>query len=273
MDGLTRVVSDLHLGHPGCRVRSVESLRPLFEGIDTVVFNGDTVEQRHEKLAAKGERLLAELVALLEECGCRPVFLRGNHDPRISDADHLDLGGGRLFVTHGDALFRHLSPWSPKVWPVVPRMEEIRAEYGEERLAGDLAAQFECVQRCRALPKGAESEFKTGRFKTVRTLARMAWPPLRPVRIVKTWLTIPRAAHVFASRYRPDARVILFGHSHFAGVWDREGRTAINTGGFLSMMPARAVDFRGDELVVRRIDEGSGSCVPGSETKRFELDG
>jgi len=269
--GITRIVSDLHLGHPGCRIRSVGHLRPLFEGAATVVFNGDTVEQRHRLLAPAGARLLAELRSLLDEVGARPVFLRGNHDPEISTLDHLDLAGNRVFVTHGDALFRHLSPWSPKVWKAIPRMEAVRAEYGEERLTTDLASQLECTHRCRALSEGTELEFKTGRLKTLRTLSRIAWPPGRPIRILTTWLTIPGHAHDFSRRYRSESRAILFGHSHFAGVWSRPGRTAINTGGFVSLMPARAVDLADGVLTIRRVAESGDAFAPGGVIRRIDL--
>ena len=34
-----RIVSDLHLAHPGCRVHDVAQLRPLLEGAGTMIFN------------------------------------------------------------------------------------------------------------------------------------------------------------------------------------------------------------------------------------------
>lgn len=271
MEGITRIVSDLHLGHPGCRIRSVAHLRPLLVGAAMVVFNGDTVEQRHRLLAGTGARLLAELDALLDDVGAQRVYLRGNHDPEISTLDHLDLAEGRVFLTHGDALFRHLSPWSPKVWQAIPRMEAVRAEYGEERLATDLDSLLECTHRCRALSEGTELEFKTGRFKTLRTMSRIVWPLGRPVNILKTWLTIPGHAHQFRRRHRPGAKAILFGHSHFAGVWSRSGCSAINTGGYVSVMPARFVDLCGDELTVRRVVEDGETFHPGSVVRRLDL--
>lgn len=273
MAGLIRILSDLHLGHPGCRIPSAASLRPLFEGVETAVFNGDTVEQRHPALAAAGARHLAELGGLLADTGTRALFIRGNHDPGISDRDHLDLADGRLFLTHGDALFRHLSPWSPQVWRAAPRMEAVRAEYGEARLAADLAAHLECTHRCRELAEGTELEFRKGRLGSLRGAARHLWPPGRPARILTTWLTMPGRAHELLGRHRPGARAILFGHSHFSGVWRRGDRAAVNTGGFVSMLPARIADLEaGGCLVVRRVDESGGRFAPGGELARIALE-
>lgn len=271
MQGPVRILSDLHLGHPGCRIGSVEALRPLIEGVGTVIFNGDTVEQRHPALAAAGARLLGDLQALLAEAGAAGIYLRGNHDPGISALDWLDLAGGRLFLTHGDALFRHLSPWSPKVWKAIPQMEAIRGEYDEADLRGSLATVLDYTHRCRSVAEGTELEFKSGRFKNLRSAARLVWPPGRPVRILGTWLTVPGRAHDFIRQHRPEARAILFGHSHFAGIWRRGGRVAVNTGGFVSVMPARFVDWSGDGLAVRRVDEADGRFMPGREVARIVL--
>ncbi|MCB1234779.1 MAG: metallophosphoesterase family protein [Verrucomicrobiae bacterium] len=267
-----RVLSDLHLGHPGCRVREVEALRPLLEDVPMLVLNGDTSEQRHSQLVERGREQLDAFRALAERTGTRLVFLRGNHDPEASTLDRLDLAEGRVFLTHGDALFRHLSPWSPKIWRVIPDMERLRAEYGEDRLLDDLDLALECAHRCRAISPGYENEFKTGPLKHARTLARIAWPPRRPVNILKTWLSVPRLAHAFAARFRPGARLFLFGHTHFPGVWREGGRLVVNTGGFLSMLPARCVDLDGEVAIVRAVRETGGRFAPGRERVRVALD-
>lgn len=268
-----RVFSDLHLAHPGCRIESVEALAPLLEGAGTVIFNGDTCEQRHRDWAENGRRKVDRLRSLLDRTGVKEtILLRGNHDPEISEIDHLDLANGRVFLTHGDAIFRHISPWSPKIWPVIPKMEEVRARFGEDRLASDLETCLECTHRCRTLSKGTGAEFQTsGPFATVRSLARIAWPPRRPLRILKTWATIPREAHDFFGRYRPEARVMLFGHTHLPGAWKKRGRLAINTGGFLSILPARGVEIAGGTIEVFAIEESPKAFRRGKTIRRIEL--
>ena len=266
-----RVFSDLHLGHPGCRIVSVEQLRPLFEGASHVVFNGDTSEQRHRRLIEKGKFLFGQLKSLLHELGIEATFLTGNHDPEVSPIHAIDLAGGSVFVCHGDAMFRHLSPWSPKIRKIIPEMESIRATYGENRLEKDLDAVLDCASRCRSLSPGYENEFRRGPLKHLRTAVRFAWPPHRPAYILSTWLTAPGAAHQFVERYRPQSSVFLFGHTHWPGIWKKDDRTVINTGGFLSMLPARAVEIRGDTLNCLRIEESASGFRIGDAVASIAL--
>ena len=231
----------------------MEQLRPLLEGAGTVIFNGDTIEMRHHKLVEKGRRFFRELTGLAEQLGVECLHLRGNHDPGISETDHLDLAGGRVFLTHGDALFRLGSPWSPKIWKIHDRIEATRSEYGEERLEKDLEAVLACTHRCRSFSPGYENEFKLGPLKTVRTMVRIAWPPRRPLLILKTWLTAHRVADEFAARHRPEAEVFTFGHTHWPGAWKRDGRLVVNTGGFVSFMPALGIEIENGEVTVKRI--------------------
>ena len=59
--GRVRILSDLHLAHPASQIGSVESLRPLIAGADTVIFNGDTCEQTRVEWRKEGAERLAEL--------------------------------------------------------------------------------------------------------------------------------------------------------------------------------------------------------------------
>lgn len=268
-----RVFSDLHLAHPGCRIESVEHLAPLFEGAGTVIFNGDTCEQRRTDWADDGKAKLEALRALLERCGVEEaIFLRGNHDPFISETDHLELADGRVLVTHGDAIFPHISPWSAKIWLLIPEIESIRAEYDSEKLASDLETVLECTHRCRNLNKDSGDEFDTtGPFAKIRSLLRIAWPPRRPLKILHTWATIPRDAHDFLARVKPSSQVMLFGHTHFPGTWNRDARIAVNTGGFMSFMPARGVEISGGEIEVFAIEESDRSVRRGKSLNQIEI--
>lgn len=171
----------------------------------------------------------------------------------------MDLADGKILVTHGDALFRHLSPWSPKTWEVIPKMEALREAMGESTLESDLAACLDYVQRCRYLPSGGKLEIRdTGLISRVASVGRLAWPPGRPIRILQTWATIPRQAHGFLSRYRPEAKLLLFGHTHLPGSWRKQDRMAINTGGFVSFSPARCVELTAGAVRIRKVRERDG---------------
>ena len=59
-----RILSDLHLAHPGCRIGSIDDLRPLFEGVrDRIILNGDTCEQRNNRFVEDGAAWLEQLGA------------------------------------------------------------------------------------------------------------------------------------------------------------------------------------------------------------------
>jgi hypothetical protein len=63
--------------------------------------------------------------------------------------------------------------------------------------------------------------------------------------------------HRFAAAHAPDARVVLVGHTHRAGVERVGGRTIINTGCFGVPGPALGVLIGDDGLTVRRLIRGS----------------
>ena len=73
-----------------------------------------------------------------------------------------------------------------------------------------------------------------------RHLMRYLWPPFRVFRILDCWRRLPGSAVELAERHRPDARILIMGHTHFPGVWKRRGRTVINTGSFLPGSDASA---------------------------------
>ncbi len=60
----------------------------------------------------------------------------------------------------------------------------------------------------------------------------------------------------------PAARVLIFGHSHRPGVWQRGGRWVINTGSFALPCRPRAVRIVGDRLTFHKITRGwDGACA------------
>jgi hypothetical protein len=125
-----RVLSDLHLGNDQSVIRKVSELRPLLAGGGVVVFNGDTLEQRAACYREKSAEMLAELSDLCREEGVAPVMLNGNHDPLAWGSDALDAAGGRIFLMHGHALLRLISPWSSKVLGCLDDLERMLSARG-----------------------------------------------------------------------------------------------------------------------------------------------
>ena len=108
-----RILSDLHLGHRVARIERVESLRELISGAGTVVFNGDTWQELAGPFRERSRVMLGELRELCADLGVEAVFLPGNHDPGWEGAGWVELEGGKIVVTHGDALMRAGSPLAP----------------------------------------------------------------------------------------------------------------------------------------------------------------
>lgn len=251
-----RIISDIHLAHPGCRVASIEQLRPLFEGVsERIILNGDTCEQRHPRFVDQGSSELNQLKDLADDCGVDLTLIRGNHDPFISDRDYVTLGKrDQILVTHGDAFYRNISPWSPRVDKLRGEWEKLWAQLMPE-VESDLDTRCAYTARARSLRFTYNDEFKRGRFALLRTLIHLGWPPKRPYKILETWLTAHRVAIEFIETYRPETEVVIFGHTHRAGDWNVRGRRVINTGGFISAAGARYVDFdpETDEIAVHTI--------------------
>lgn len=264
MNDPIRVISDLHLGHPACRVQSVEQLSPLFQGAGTIVFNGDTVEQRSPELAEKSASILAELKQLLANENIHPVFLRGNHDPHISTIDYLELPEHKTMITHGDCLYRKISPWNPKIWKLEADFAKLAEQMLPSKSSGqhaDFQTLLNYTQQCRLIAKGDESKkLLSGRWNKLHSAGRLIYPPRRPIEIVRCWSQHRKRIDEFQQRYAPLCDYVLVGHIHRNGIHrlgkPSAGKYGINTGGFLSFGNALMVEFNHNENVsVFAIDE------------------
>ena len=80
---LIRIVSDVHFGERSSTVRELGQLRPLVEGADLFVLNGDTLDTRPGGNAARTDRLRREVLGFFASCGMPVTFLTGNHDPDL----------------------------------------------------------------------------------------------------------------------------------------------------------------------------------------------
>lgn len=264
-----RILSDLHLGHKISRIAGVEALRPLVRGAGTVVFNGDTWQELARPFRERSERMLGELRVLCAEEGAETVFLPGNHDPGWPGNGWLELAEGRVVVTHGDALLWDSSPWKREILASAPAVERLwRGHPAAER---DPAARIEVA---RAVARDLCSvEYPVGR-KFHQRAWDAAMPPARALKMIESWLGQGDAGAEFCRRYFPRAEVLVIGHFHYAGCWNRGGRVVIDTGSFMSPGRAHWVEWSGRILSHGRIDESGGLCRKGgsSHVWRFPPD-
>lgn len=271
--GLTRILSDLHYGDHAGRLRRLEELAPLLEGVDHLVLNGDSVDTRASVRPEHTARCRAELLAYCTARVPRLTLVTGNHDPDLSACHHLDLAGGEVFVVHGDILYPSLVPWSRDA-PVVRRrlQEEFRRAVPTAR--GSLEGRALAFRRVSAsLPQRHPAGIPAWRA-LLSFLADTVWPPHRAALILHAWMVLPSRAARLGARHRPAARFILTGHTHFPGCWrTRGGPVVINTGSFTRPLGALAVDLRNGSLRVRAIERRRSHYHPGGGRAEFALAG
>lgn len=256
--GVVRILSDLHIGHPGSIFRSVDELEPLLDGINQLVLNGDSTEDCSSELADASQRSLVRLIDLAETRGVAVTRTRGNHDPLVEDHGYIRVSGRAVLVTHGDACFPYGSPWSGGLDQARPALEQVARDHGaaeittlDQRLA--LARDW---AQCFHPPVRAVTSRMNG---LIRVFARAFWPPHAGWRLVSTRLAALRYVDDFLDQFAPETQVMVFGHIHRAGVWRRKsGRVLINTGAFQPLAGRLACDLSSDGITVRRIDRVDG---------------
>ena len=256
---MLRILSDLHCYDARSQVRDLRQLEPLLAGVRTLVINGDSCEMRPGVPVPDVARLQDFFRTRVPEV----VFVTGNHDPDISDTHELLLAEGRVWVTHGDACFDDLTPWSR----MLPQLR--RAVHG--LLAADPAADYRDVAtrlriaRQAARIVGTEIDPADAGFQA--TLVRLwdtFFPPTQIFAMLRAWRDLPVLAASLAQAQRPTAQVVVTGHVHFPGVWVRPLHPAvINTGSFFSPLGGHLVDVERERVVVRRIRRRSGQFEPG----------
>ena len=106
----TLIISDTHLGKPGAA--TAEVLRPIWQGFDEMVINGDVAEVQVPWLRGAAVRELDRLEQLTEQDGVKLTLLSGNHDAYLTDKRCLQLAMGNILVMHGDALHPAVAPWT-----------------------------------------------------------------------------------------------------------------------------------------------------------------
>jgi UDP-2,3-diacylglucosamine pyrophosphatase LpxH len=265
-----RIISDLHLGYSGSLLTDVEQLRPLLEGVGTLIFNGDTAEMRNELRYPDGRKELVKLQELCAQVGVDAVFINGNHDPSVSTVNHVDLANGAILVTHGDMLFTDLAPWCKEARKIGDAHRQLLNAMDDE-LFEDFEARLRLVKDAIISVGLPELHLPSGPLARLAMFAQEAWPPTRPFTIFRCWRESPRRAAAMARVFRPRARFILIGHFHLAGITRLDPRVVVNTGSFTPLLGCLAVDIADGELSVRRVDRVRGVFSPGKQMARFPI--
>jgi len=258
MNEPVRVLSDLHLGHKISRVSQITALRPLIAGAGTVIFNGDTWQELARPFYDRSLEMLNGLHSLCREEGATTVFLSGNHDPGWPGPGWVELAGGRIVITHGDALLFDGSPWKREILVSGERVMQLWNQH--------LQADRLIEERLRVAREIAR-ELCSVEHPTGRHFIQRAWdavmPPGRAVKMIEAWAIQGSAGAQFCETYFPKAEVLVIGHFHREGHWLRKGRLIINSGSFMAPGRAHWVEWKDGVLSRGEIDESPESCRKG----------
>ena len=265
----TIIISDLHLGHRASQIHDPEELAPILKEARSVIFNGDTVEMRTPVDRPVGRHMAAVVAHLCHSIGCRATFINGNHDPAVSKVDHLDLMDGRILVTHGDILFLGVAPWSRQA--LAYRRIHLRAlaNLGPDALMNFekrlLAAKRTSI-KLQLIERPVTEHAKAAKL---RVLIQQFWPPHRPFMILGAWLQTPTLAARLCDLFRPNARYVIVGHTHYPGFWKRGPVTVINTGSYVLHFGALAVLLDGESIEIRKVIKQKEGFALGKRIARF----
>jgi predicted phosphodiesterase len=262
------ILSDLHLGHRASRIKHPNQLDRILQGPGSVIFNGDTAEMRNPEDRQVGRKLAADLARVCHQAGRKAFFVNGNHDPTVSVINHLDLADGAVLVTHGDILFLGVAPWSRDAGHYLKKHRQILDGLGPDGYT-DFEKRLLATKRTSIELQMLEEPLTRGRSPGFKLFIRNCWPPWRPLMIIKAWCEVPGRAAYLARVFRPQARFIIVGHTHFPGVWEVGPRVIINTGSFVPYFGVSAVTIASGRIEVRRIDIRHRQFVLGKLLRNF----
>jgi predicted phosphodiesterase len=255
---MIRILSDIHFGDRASAVVSLDSLAPLLEGVGELWLNGDTLDTRPGGPPGRMEERREHVLNFFLHQVPSVTYLTGNHDPDISDRHVAEFCEGRVFMTHGDILFKDIVPWSRDAALASTRLTrelDALSEASRNHLETRLAAYRRVAASLPLRHQAVDHSLKY----TLGYIADTIWPPSRMLRIVRAWRDTPEYAATLLRKHRPRARCFVMGHTHRSGTWrTRGGITVLNTGSFCTPVGAAALDIGESRLILRKIERRRG---------------
>jgi predicted phosphodiesterase len=239
----TLILSDIHFRNRSSNVQSIEQLQPLWKGCDAVILNGDTSELHCTGLVEQSKIAVKKIEQLTKEDGVELSLICGNHDPTISDLQHLWFHNNQTLVFHGHAPIKGLAPWSWRYKHIVKSVNEYLEESGDgfhEQLAAAREASITAAT-------GGYNQYRPNPFH----MLLLGVPA--SVQVLRCWWMYPSVVADWVSHYAPSAKFVITGHTHHAGVWRRGGITILNTGCYGFPSHPRAVVLDGNTITLHKV--------------------
>ena len=241
-------------------------LAPLLEGVDRLVLAGDIWQQRKMgEGVQKALRMLTELTTMIEARGIALDLLRGNHDP-TGGAGVCWLANRQVLVTHGDAVYDDATPWSREIGNYRREVDAIVEKY---RPVSHLAEA--CADRAREIAMTIRVVPLPRLPPPLNFFATAFWPPSRPLEMIRVWRGMGDQGISFLKHSGEGARVLICGHFHRAGIWEKEGYLMVNTGAFMKGSQPWMVDLEDGAMIASGVRLKDGTFVPGEVKGRWLL--
>ena len=270
---MIRIFSDLHYGDRASGWTSLKGLRPLFEGTESIVLNGDTIDTRPSREPEASASAVRAVREFFNTDAPTVTWLTGNHDPDISEGHLLELAQREILVTHGDILFENLVPWGRDARLLETR---IQSELAALPLAQrqDLSHRFQAARRAAAtIPQRHQAEKHPLKY-ALGFVADTVWPPTRVLKVLQAWRETPARADNFLKQYAYPARFFVMGHTHRLGITALPGGAILmNTGSLCPPGEAGVVDVSADRVCLRRVRKRGDEFRLGETIAEFALAG
>ncbi|MFY7816945.1 MAG: metallophosphoesterase [Akkermansiaceae bacterium] len=245
------ILSDLHLGHKASVLDDVAALEPVLRGAGTVVLNGDTWQELALEFRDDGLRLWRDFQTLCQRLEVDIISLPGNHDPGNCDCDFLALAGGKIIVMHGDAVFPEVAPWSRMAMQKASELRQLIHAHPQD-----------LVEQRFALAREVSRMLVPPTYPRKKNLLARVWdaitPPGRAWLMLRSWATMVSQTRWFAKRYFPSCEIMICGHFHRGGVWERDDLLVINTGSFMPPGGAYWCEWHDEYLRMGQLQKKSG---------------
>ncbi|MDQ8186654.1 metallophosphoesterase [Pelagicoccus sp. SDUM812002] len=273
MSSKIRIVSDLHVGHRASVIDDLAALAPLAEGVDWLIFNGDTLELKYGDLDVDHYDAIREKQRFeteMQKWGCKVSVITGNHDPEISEIHSLNILDGKVFITHGDGLFPEIAPWSSNIANLRKHAAIIDPE-ATGKTEQDLHDYLHLHKLVTSRAHKDDKKYNPTLWGKLKIFLHQAWPPTTPFRILKSWREVPYRAVSLAERFGLSPKFIVVGHTHKPGIWKRGQQTVINLGSYFPWPGSRCIDIEENSLSVRKIHKRQNDIRIGQVVASFEL--